>query len=115
MYHPLQNEYTFRNRYGTLIVSAVSGPLNVRDVRGDDFPDDIKFTLDVAERIALITENWHTQIAFQEWTRKGRAYLLIHTSASTVVVVRIKTLDYTGPTNATGEIERLNHATPMLI
>jgi hypothetical protein len=114
-YHAFQNEYTFRNRFGTLIVTAISSVLNVRDVRGEDFPDKIKFTLAVAERIALITESRHIQIAFQRWTKDGPGYLMIHTSASTVVVVRVKTLDYTGPEDAAGEIELQNRATPPIL
>ena len=114
MYHPLQNEYTFHNEYGTLVVEAVTGVLNVRNVRGEDFSDDIKFSLGTAEQITLITENRHTQIAFQSWTADGLGYLMVHTSASTVVVVRIKSLEYAGP-NATEEIERLNRLTPAVL
>lgn len=102
--YPLTTQ--FQNRYGRLEVEPVTPLLQVRNIRGVDYPDDIKFDLETAERIVLITENRRSQIAFQEWTQNGRAYMIVHTSPSEGYIVRIVSLDYTGP-NAQEEIERL--------
>lgn len=105
MYLPLQSEYTFHNRYGTLVVETITAPMHVRDVHGKDLPDDCKFSLETAEQIALITENDHTQLAFESMTKDAKAYLSVHLSESTVVVVRVKSLEYTGKVEAREEIQ----------
>lgn len=95
----------YENRYGRLEVESVSDLLQVRNIRGNDFPDDIKFDVMTAEQIVLITDNRQSQVAFQDWAL-GIGYLVIHESPSTGYVCRIVSLNYTGP-NAEQEIERL--------
>lgn len=86
----------YRNRYGALTVEPVSELMHVRDIRCADFPDSIKFDLDTAEKIALITENRRSQIAFSTWTRSSLGILIVHATESTARVVRVVCLDYTG-------------------
>ncbi len=98
----------FENEYGSLIVEPVSEIMPVKDIRCKNYDESIKFDLDTAEKITLITENRRCQIAFSKWAETGNyGMLLIHTSTSTAMVVKIKTLDYKGPESAAGEIERL--------
>jgi hypothetical protein len=104
MYHRF-GRVTFRNRYGTLVVEPVTQVLSVQDIHGSDIPDEHKFDGPTAEQIALLTENDHTQIAFQTWTADARGYLIVHTSCAEAFVVRIETLDYVGP-DAREEIQR---------
>ena len=99
----------FQNEYGTLVVEPITGVMNVRDIYGKDVPDEFKFSLEVAEQIALITENKHVQTALTNEPRREnchRGYLCLHTSSSTAFVVKIVTLEYVGP-NAMEEIERI--------
>jgi hypothetical protein len=96
MYHNY-GEVVFTNKYGTLVVVPVTKVLAVRDIHGEDIPDEYKFDLPQAEQIALLTENDHAQIALQTWTADSLGYLIVHTSCSSAFVVRIKTLEYTGP------------------
>jgi hypothetical protein len=89
----------YQNSYGTLVVEPVSPLMLVRNIRGVDFPDDIKFDVDTAAKIALITENNRTQLAFQPWTaaKDALGYLIVHETPDTARVVRIVSMDYTGP------------------
>ena len=109
MYHTLQKEYVFSNRYGKLVVEAVTGIVSVRNVRARDLSNELKFDFKTAEQIALITENNHTQFAFERTTAGGdyAIFLMLHIACSEVVVVKIKSLVYNGP-NPQEEVERLN-------
>ena len=104
MYHRY-GEVVFSNKYGTLVVEPVTKVLPVRDIHGRDIPDEHKFSLPTSEQIALLTENDHTQIAFQTWTADSLGYLVVHTSCSEAFVARIKAMNYVGPT-AREEIQR---------
>ena len=106
----------FQNKYGTLVVEPITGDMNVRDIHGKDVPDEFKFTLEVAEQIALITDNWHVQMALTMGSSEAKCqgYLCLHTSCSTAFVVKITTLEYIGP-NAKEEIERVAQREPRWV
>lgn len=86
----------FQNRYGRLTLSLVSEVRPVNEIHGVDLDDAIKFDIDTAERIALITDNRGIQIAPHKVGDKWRCYVVVHDSPSTVAVAKIETLDYVG-------------------
>lgn len=84
---------TFQNRYGQLSLVPVSDVRPVKEIRGVDVDGRHKFGIDVAEQIALITENRGIQICLGEgWN----CYVIAHDSPSTGAVVRIESLTYVG-------------------
>jgi hypothetical protein len=82
------------NRYGTLEVEPVGEVQAVSGIRGTDVDDDLKFDVDTAEKIVLITENRRCQIAVSS-VRGNGSYLLVHTSCSMAAVVKIVSLEFT--------------------
>lgn len=99
----IQTEWS--NRYGTLVVAPVTEVQAVGGIRGADMRDELKFDLETAEKIALITDNRRCQIS-GDFKRGGRYYLLVHVSCSRVAVVRIVSLDFADGVSAREEIVR---------
>lgn len=96
MYHKLQDEYTFQNKYGKFAAKPILGPLKVNEIFHELVPEDALFSLDTAEQIVLITENISTQIGIARQDGKFVGYLLVHLSQSDVVLVRVSHLEYVG-------------------
>jgi hypothetical protein len=94
----------YANKFGSFDAELATPEMSVHGCRCRDLPDDLKFSIKEAEQIVLITENRHTQIAFDRWTAEGRACLFAHTSPSTGHVLRVKNLTYTHGIEAQQEI-----------
>ena len=74
----------YENKYGTLELEPLEYR-HVSTVLHATTPDDLKFDFETAERIALITENRHIQLAFV--TKPCRALVVHHESPDTVAVL----------------------------
>lgn len=98
---------TFTNRYGFLTLETTGEFMPVSSIVGAELPDQVKFTLETAEEVALISENKGIQICF-EMPLTGKAYVLVHKTQSTAAVAKIKRLRYTASDPACGELERRN-------
>jgi len=94
----------YENKYGTLELQPLEYR-HVSTVLHATTPDDLKFDFETAEKIALITENRHIQLAFV--TKPCRALVVHHESPDTVAVCRVHSLNFIAPVNAREEIERL--------
>ena len=110
-YHKCET-LTFKNKYGTLVIEPVGEVVYVRDIHGKDTPKELWFDMDTAEKIALITENWHVQLCIHSLKE---VYLIAHTACEKAFRVKIVTLEYIGPANPMAEIERCNRCTPCYI
>lgn len=87
----------FQNQYGQLRLVPVSDVQPVRDIRGVNVDAAHKFGIDVAEQIALITDNRGIQIApTKDGDGKWVCYVIAHESPSTGAVVRVESINYLG-------------------
>jgi len=84
--------YTFQNKFGTLVVEPYGEFENIADIHGKNLPDDVKFDLETAEKIVLITDNYKIQIGIVF----PIAYMMVHVSPSVVQVVKIRSIEYVG-------------------
>jgi hypothetical protein len=89
---------SYQNNYGTLVLEPVSEYRSVDGIRSDIVPENSRFYgIDVAEKVALITENRRIQIAFQmPLTRNSFGYILHHDSPNTCAICRISSMEYVG-------------------
>jgi len=94
------------NRYGTLVVEPVTEVGPVAGIRGANIDDEVKFDLDTAGKIVLVTDNRRCQVS-GEFRGGGRLYLIVHTSCSTAAVVRVVSLDFAEGVVPGDEIARL--------
>jgi hypothetical protein len=96
----------YENEYGKLVLELITPYQHISKIHSKEVPDDCFFDLDTAEQIVLITDNKKSQVAFTEWTKNAKGYLIVHESPSSACVVRIIEMQYNGP-EAQEEIERL--------
>ena len=94
------------NEYGSLEVEPVTEAGPIKGVRGVDIDDAVKFDLDTAEKIVLITDNRRCQVS-GEFREGGRLYMMVHTSHSVAALVKIVSLEFTDKVVAQEEIARV--------
>ncbi len=80
-------------------------------------PDELKFDFETAEKIVLITENRHIQIAFSRKLDTELVALVVHhKTPDTVAICRVISLVFTAPVSAREEIQRLaRRESPILV
>lgn len=93
-------KYTYANQYGKLEIETVGPYQAVREVDTDLAE---RFSIDTAERIALITDNRRIQLCPARNRRD--MYLMHHESISVVAPCRIISLSFDENVNAREEIE----------
>jgi hypothetical protein len=84
----------YQNKYGKATLTPVSEVLRVQDVSYAKMPqliEQVKFSIDQAEKLALITGNKKIQIAF--CMDKKLCYVLHHLTPSTVQICSVE-MDY---------------------
>lgn len=97
----------FQNQYGKLVVEKYSETMPVTGWKVSDFPDDIKFDVNVAEQIALITGNNKVQLCCS--IENVNSYLLfVHETSSTGFITRINGIEYTKKQPAESIIKMLH-------
>ena len=96
----------YKNKYGSLELELMEDYKDIKGVRGKDYPDDVKFTMETAEQIALITDNRGIQISF-EYPKLDKAYVMIHKSPSTIAVAKIKNIYFDKNINPQDEIAKI--------
>jgi hypothetical protein len=102
------NNTQYENEYGKLVVEPITDYRPVSSIKGADVPADCMFDLVTLEQIVLITGNRQSQGVF---ITPERCYLVVHESCSSACVVRVVSLEYTGP-GAAQEIDRLRPRHP---
>ena len=85
--------HVYENKYGRLEFKIVAPYQKVSTINSKDIDDSLFFTIDDAEKIALITENRHIQIVFC-YPNLKKAYLLHHSSCSVCAPCKIISLDF---------------------
>lgn len=101
---PSQKTIEFKNKYGSLILEVVSDFVKVKDLgRVKDLPKDQIFPIEIAEQIALITENRKIQIVFDS-TNIRMASVAVHDSVSTAAWAKIKHINFDKKFDATEEL-----------
>ena len=98
----------YSNKYGSVTLILDKDVRLVRDVHGEDIPEDYLLSLGVAEEVVLITENHKIQVGFlKDW----RTYILYHTAPDKVRLAKV-TYQFTSDRNPAEELERLNRVNP---
>lgn len=97
--------YSYKNEYGELEVESISKTQSLHGWYVKDLPDDIKFDLDTAEKIVLITENRKSQIT-GDWFGNKMCVFVYHISPSDVQICKINKLIFTSSVNPTEELEK---------
>jgi hypothetical protein len=99
--------HIYENEYGCLEIEVVGEYQRVAAIESNNFDAGCFFTIDEAEKIALITGNRGIQLGFPSFDLK-KAYVLYHQSPSVAAVCRVVRLDFGKGINATKELEHPN-------
>jgi hypothetical protein len=102
----------YSNTYGSLQLEPIGPFKAVNTIRGVDLPDDIKFSMDTAEKIALITDNRGIQLCFESFKK---VYVIIHQGPSLAAVARIVNMEFDEKINPAQEIDRLAKCQPSFV
>jgi len=94
---------TYHNEYGILELIP-SDYVDISTILVATTPDEFKFDLETAEKIALISENARIQLTFGYPNLKD-AIVVHHTGPRTAAVCRIHRLEFTSGVNPREEIE----------
>jgi hypothetical protein len=94
----------YENRYGSLEVEVLESYREVSGILSKDVAEHLFFSVDDAEKIALITGNNDVQICFAAYNR-SKAFLIHHKEASLAAVCRVSNLNYTSGKNPAKELE----------
>lgn len=88
---------TYENKYGSVTLTPVTDYMNISEVSANKLPviQEHTFSMEDAERIALITDNRSIQISFpwileQGHPRRNDAYVVHHQSPSTVCLCHVE-------------------------
>lgn len=101
------NIITYSNKYGCVELEIVGEYTHVSTFHANMINSEFFFTIDEAEKLALITENNRLQVCFDPKSLK-RAYVIVHKSSSVAALTRIKSMKFYDGINATNELSRLN-------
>jgi len=99
--------HAYKNKYGRLEFEVVGAYQDVSQLKSREFDSSCFFSIDEAEKVALITSNHGIQLGFAAWD-KSKAYFIHHQSANVAAVCRIISLDFDSTVNATQELDRPN-------
>ncbi|HAY3553782.1 hypothetical protein [Elizabethkingia meningoseptica] len=106
--------FKYKNKYGSLKLIPVSDLMKVSNIKGVDIDKKYKFDINTAEKVALITENYDTQISFG-FPITNHAYIIKHESSSTGYICELSELNFKEEINATKEISQSNKYSSILI
>lgn len=96
----------FQNRYGQLELLPVSEVMPVDDIHGKDISQSHMFTIEIAEQMALITDNCGIQIApFKLSNGHWVCYVVAQKTPRTGQIMRIACMAYAGG-NPSHELEK---------
>ena len=110
------NTVSFSNSYGTVSVTPVTEFMAVSGIRKTHAQAKANtFSLDDAEKIALITENRKIQICPHFMPMDGLAYLILHDSPSTAAICKVEIKNFSCNKSAADEISMLNRMAPALV
>lgn len=92
----LLGAYSYKNEYGEVTLVEMTYPTHISTIRGQDVPDQYMFDLEIAEQLALITDNNGIQLSsrpndLRKW------YVMKHHDESTVTLCEVKDLKYDYP------------------
>lgn len=94
----------FENKYGSATIEIVGEFKNIKDIqRVKDLPKDLTFSIDDAEKLALISENRYIQITFDS-TNLRNAAVIVHSSPSIVALGKLTNLNFVKGFDATEEL-----------
>ncbi|HFI4796489.1 TPA: hypothetical protein ACGQK4_002208 [Elizabethkingia anophelis] len=106
--------FEYKNKYGSLKLIPVSDLMKVSNIKGIDIDKKYKFDINTAEKVALITENYDTQMSFG-FPITNQAYIIKHESSSTGYICELSDLNFNEEVNATNEISQRNKYSSILI
>lgn len=97
----MNSQHSFENKYGKLVLQVVGPYQEVSTLHSKEFDKSCFFTIDEAEKIALITGNAGIQLGFPMWDPTHKtAYVIHHSSASVAALCRIVSLEFVKDVNA---------------
>jgi hypothetical protein len=97
------NTKRFSNKYGSFELEIIGEFTNVSNIKSNEISLDCFFDIDVAEKIALISENKSIQISTSK--NMKHFYCVFHHSSSIVAVGKVKSLIFNNQYNASRELE----------
>lgn len=95
----------YENKYGRLEIEIISPYKDVSKMYSKDFDESCFFTLDEAEKIALITGNRDIQLCFSRMNDSYRVALLHHKSSSSAALCKISNLEFDSAVNPAKELD----------
>jgi len=101
----------YKNQYGFLQIELTEDYKKVSLMSSKDYDTSLFFSIETAEKIALITSNEKIQCScvFDEKILTNQMYLIYHLTGSLGAVCKVITLQFTSDINAEKELEKLNH------
>jgi hypothetical protein len=95
----------FTNKYGTLQLELISDVKSIGSLgRVKDIDDDSVFSIDEAEKVALITGNEGIQIAFD--VLNNRCGVIVHETGSTGAWAKSVKMEFADSVNPTKELAK---------
>jgi hypothetical protein len=89
---------TYKNKYGYLEFEVIENYRDISTIHSKDLQDNLFFEIEVAEHIALITENRDIQLSVTYDPKK--MFLIHHQSSSVAAVCRITKIEFNSDFNA---------------
>ena len=107
--NPEEKEYKFQNKYGSIIVHRISEFRPVKGYSTETHPEILEnsFSIDDAEKIALITEN-NGAIVSTCFPRMDRAFLVVYADKSTIALCTFTLESFSCEQSPAEELEELN-------
>lgn len=95
----------YKNKYGSLTLELAGPYQAVSSIHSKDVDPQLLFSIDEAEKIALITGNVDIQLCFCSADR-SKAFVIHHQSGSVAAVCKLVNLDFDKGVNATSVLAR---------
>lgn len=97
---------TYKNKYGTLELKPIGNfvPFSDFELFYHNYKQKVYISLDIAEKIALITENKDIQIGI---TKNFNAYVIVYNSLNWLSLAKVEKLDFVSDINPAQELEKL--------
>lgn len=100
-------KHVYKNSYGVVEFEVVGPYQSVSGMWAKDFDQSCAFSLDDAEKIALITGNRHIQMVFPMWA-KDKSFLIHHESSGSAALCRVTKIQFDSDVKPADELDRLN-------
>jgi len=109
-----ETNYKYANKYGSLTLKKIGDFKKVSEFHSKNFSDNVFFSADTAEKIALITGNLGIQMSIVKRKGEYKGFVIKHKSSSVAVLTKIDSITFDKTINPTKEIEDRQHDFPLI-